>query len=122
MKQTDLSKYNNDWYQPGAGKIKIALWYMTNALFLINPLNPFSSLKVFLLRLFGARIGKGVVIKQSVNIKYPWKLSVGDYTWIGERVWIDNLANVSIGKNTCISQGVYICSGSHDFFSKNFIF
>ena len=114
MNQTDLSKYNNDWYQPGAGKIKIALWYMTNALFLINPLNPFSSLKVFFLRLFGARIGKGVVIKQSVNIKYPWRLSIGDYTWIGERVWIDNLANVSIGKNCCLSQGAMLLCGNHN--------
>ena len=120
MKQTDLSKYNNDWYQPGAGKIKIALWYMTNALFLINPLNPFSSLKVFLLRLFGARIGKGVVIKQSVNIKYPWKLSVGDYTWIGERVWIDNLANVSIGKNCCLSQGAMLLCGNHNYKKETF--
>ena len=50
MKQTDLSKYNNDWYNPGAGKIKIALWYIVNALFLINPLNPFGKLKVFLLQ------------------------------------------------------------------------
>ena len=120
MNQTDLSKYNNDWYQPGAGKIKIALWYMTNALFLINPLNPFSSLKVFFLRLFGARIGKGVVIKQSVNIKYPWRLSIGDYTWIGERVWIDNLANVSIGKNCCLSQGAMLLCGNHNYKKETF--
>lgn len=120
MKQTDLSKYNNDWYKPGAGKIKIALWYITNALFLINPLNPFSRLKVFLLRLFGAKIGKGVVIKQSVNIKYPWRLTVGDYTWIGEHVWIDNLADVHIGKNCCLSQGAMLLCGNHNYKKETF--
>lgn len=120
MKQTDLSKYNNDWYKPGAGKIKISLWYITNALFLINPLNPFSRLKVFLLRLFGAKIGKGVVIKQSVNIKYPWRLTVGDYTWIGEHVWIDNLADVHIGKNCCLSQGAMLLCGNHNYKKETF--
>jgi putative colanic acid biosynthesis acetyltransferase WcaF len=120
MKQTDLSKYNNDWYNPGSGKIKIALWYIINALFLINPLNPFGKLKVFLLRLFGAKIGKGVVIKQSVNIKYPWLLSIGDYTWIGERVWIDNLAQVSIGKNCCLSQGAMLLCGNHNYKKETF--
>ena len=120
MKQTDLSKYNNDWYNPGAGKIKITLWYITNALFLINPLNPFSKLKVFLLRLFGANIGKGVVIKQSVNIKYPWLLSIGDYTCVGERVWIDNLALVTIGKNCCLSQGAMLLCGNHNYKKETF--
>jgi putative colanic acid biosynthesis acetyltransferase WcaF len=120
MKQTDLSKYNNDWYNPVAGKIKITLWYITNALFLINPLNPFSKLKVFLLRLFGANIGKGVVIKQSVNIKYPWLLSIGDYTWVGERVWIDNLALVTIGKNCCLSQGAMLLCGNHNYKKETF--
>ena len=120
MKQTDLSKYKNDWYHPGASKIKIAFWYITNALFLINPLNPFSKLKVFLLRLFGAKIGKGVVIKQSVNIKYPWLLSIGDYTWVGERVWIDNLAQVNIGKNCCLSQGAMLLCGNHNYKKETF--
>ena len=120
MKQTDLSKYKNDWYNPVAGKIKITLWYITNALFLINPLNPFSKLKVFLLRLFGANIGKGVVIKQSVNIKYPWLLSIGDYTWVGERVWIDNLALVTIGKNCCLSQGAMLLCGNHNYKKETF--
>jgi putative colanic acid biosynthesis acetyltransferase WcaF len=120
MKQTDLSKYNNAWYKPGAWKIKIALWHITNALFLINPLNPFSQLKVFLLRLFGAKIGKGVVIKQSVNIKYPWLLSIDDYTWVGERVWIDNLAQVTIGKNCCLSQGAMLLCGNHNYKKETF--
>ena len=84
--QTDLSKYDNSWYSTGAGKFKMVLWYFVNILFFMNPLNPISSLKVLLLRLFGAKIGRGVVIKPSVNIKYPWLLEIGDNSWIGERV------------------------------------
>jgi putative colanic acid biosynthesis acetyltransferase WcaF len=86
----------------------------------MNPLNPFSGLKVFLLRLFGAKVGKGVVIKPNVNIKYPWLLEIGDYTWIGERAWIDNLAQVKIGKNCCISQGAMLLCGNHNYKKPTF--
>jgi putative colanic acid biosynthesis acetyltransferase WcaF len=120
MTQTDLSKYNNSWYNPGASKIKILVWYFTNVLFFINPLNPVSGLKVFLLKLFGAKMGKGVVIKPNVNIKYPWLLEVGDYTWIGEKVWIDNLAKVTIGKNCCLSQGAMLLCGNHNYKKSTF--
>ena len=118
--QTDLSKYDNSWYHTGAGKIKMALWYFVNALFFMNPLNPISGLKVLLLRLFGAKVGRGVVIKPSVNIKYPWLLEIGDNTWIGERVWIDNLAKVKIGKNCCLSQGSMLLCGNHNYKKSTF--
>ncbi len=112
--KTDLSKYNNSWYKPG-NFIKRNLWYFTNVLFFINPLNPVSKIKVVLLRLFGAQIGKGVVIKPGVNIKYPWKLSIGDFSWIGENVWIDNLDQVSIGAHCCLSQGAMLLCGNHNY-------
>ena len=117
--KTDLSTYNNNWYQPG-GKLKILLWYFVNVLFFINPLNPVSSIKVFLLKLFGAKIGAGVVIKPGVNIKYPWLLTIGDYSWIGEKVWIDNLAQVTIGKHACISQEAMLLCGNHNYKKSTF--
>lgn len=113
--KTDLSHYDNSWYNPGGEILKRILWYFTNALFFINPLNPSSGIRVCLLRLFGAKIGKGVVIKPGVNIKYPWNLSIGDYSWIGENVWIDNLAKVKIGNNVCVSQGAMLLCGNHDY-------
>ncbi len=116
----DLSKYDNSWYSPGASVLKIAIWYIFNVLFFINPLNPFSRLKVFLLKLFGAKVGEGVVVKPSVNIKYPWKLEIGNFTWIGENVWIDNLAEVRIGSNVCISQGAMLLCGNHDYEKATF--
>jgi putative colanic acid biosynthesis acetyltransferase WcaF len=113
--KTDLSKYNNSWYKPGGNIFSRTCWYFINIAFFMNPLNPFSGLKVFLLRLFGATIGKGVVIKPGVNIKYPWLLSIGDHTWIGERVWIDNLAKVTIGNHCCLSQGAFLLCGNHNY-------
>ena len=109
MYKVNLSLYDNSWFNTGGSTIKRLLWYFINVLFFMNPLNPSSGLKVRLLRTFGAKIGKGVVIKPSVNIKYPWNLSIGDYTWIGEKVWIDNLVQTTIGANVCISQGAMLC-------------
>lgn len=121
-KVTDLAAYNNDWYKKeiGASRIKQLCWYFVNVLFFISPLNPSSGLKRRLLKMFGAKIGKGVVIKPAVNIKYPWKLSVGDHTWIGEKVWIDNLAQVTIGANACLSQGAMLLTGNHNYTSVSF--
>ncbi|UKN02080.1 WcaF family extracellular polysaccharide biosynthesis acetyltransferase [Paracrocinitomix mangrovi] len=116
---TDLSKFNNDWYKPG-GKVKRALWYCFNNWFLLNKYNPFGGLKKFVLRMFGAKIGKGVVIKQRVNVKYPWFLEIGDHSWIGEGVWIDNLGKVKIGPHCCISQGALLLCGNHNYKKSTF--
>lgn len=123
MKKTaQLNNYNNDWYknQIGASCFKQVLWYFVNAVFFINPLNPGVGVKIWFLRSFGARIGKNVLIKPSVNIKYPWKLTVGNNTWIGEHVWIDNLANIQIGNNVCISQGAMLLTGNHNYTKTTF--
>lgn len=120
MSIVNLSCYDNSWYNPGGSSLKRVLWYFANILFLMNPLNPISSVKVRLLRCFGAKIGKGVVIKPSVNIKYPWNLSIGDYTWIGENVWIDNLVQVTIGSNVCVSQGAMLLCGNHNYKKSTF--
>lgn len=117
--RTDLSRYNNDWYKPGP-RWKILLWHFTNA-WLFNSYAPLSSgLKVSLLRLFGAKIGVGVMIKPAVNIKYPWLLSIGNHVWIGEGVWIDNLTQVSLGNHVCLSQGAMLLTGNHDYRSVTF--
>ena len=117
--QTDLSRYNNDWFRPGP-RWKIVLWHFTNA-WLFNSYAPLpSSVKVGLLRLFGAKVGVGVLIKPAVNIKYPWFLSIGDHVWIGEGVWIDNLTEVTIGNHVCLSQGAMLLTGNHDYRSSAF--
>lgn len=118
--KTNLATFNNSWYKPGASLPKRGLWYIVNILFFLNPLFPFSTLKVLLLRLFGSKIGIGVNIKPSVNIKYPWMLEIGNYAWIGENVWIDNLTKVKIGNNVCLSQGTMLLTGNHNYKKSSF--
>ncbi len=118
-KQTNLRSYNNSWYKPGS-KLKIISWYFLNILFFLNPLNPWSGLKVFLLRLFGAKIGQRVFIKPGVNIKYPWLLEIGNDVWIGENVWIDNLAMIKIASNVVLSQGAMLLCGNHNYKKSTF--
>jgi len=115
MKKTDLSSYDNSWYSTKAGFIKRTIWHFTNHLIFNHGLFPFSSLKIMVLKMFGAKIGKGVYIKPTVNIKYPWLLEIGNYVWIGEKVWIDNLEKISIGNNVCLSQGALLLTGNHNY-------
>jgi putative colanic acid biosynthesis acetyltransferase WcaF len=109
-----LAQYDNSWYNPGQ-KWKVLLWFVVSVLFFNNGFAIFNNLKCWLLRRFGAEVGKGVLIKPSVNIKYPWFLRVGNDVWVGENVWIDNLGLVIIGDNVCISQGAMLLTGNHNY-------
>lgn len=122
MKQgtTQLNSFNNDSYKVGAGLLKRFLWYVCNMLFFNSYLLPFYYPKTLLLRSFGAQVGKGLVIKPKVNIKYPWKLQVGNHVWIGEQVWIDNLDQVRILDHVCVSQGALILCGNHNYKKPSF--
>jgi putative colanic acid biosynthesis acetyltransferase WcaF len=99
----------------GASLPKRVAWYFVNLAVLHNPYLPLSGPRVLALRAFGARIGKDVNIKPHVKVKFPWKLTVGDGTWIGEECWIDNLDQVTIGKKAVLSQRTYLCTGNHDW-------
>lgn len=118
--EVSLGTFSADNFNKGAGIIKQALWFFTNALLVRASWNPFMGIKICILRLFGAKIGKGLVIKNNVTIKFPWKLSVGDNVWLGEGCWIDNLDYVTIGSNVCISQGALLITGNHDYTKSNF--
>jgi putative colanic acid biosynthesis acetyltransferase WcaF len=116
---TNLKKFDNSWYNPGSAP-KRMLWLIYSALFFRHSLAIGSAHKRFILRAFGAKVGAHVVIKPSVNIKYPWKLSIGENTWVGENCWIDNLETVSIGANVCLSQGAMLLCGNHNFKKVSF--
>lgn len=113
--KVNLSAFNPGNYDKGACFLKITIWYFVNALFVRPSFIPFMGLKVFILRLFGAKIGKRICLKPCVLIKSPWNLVIGDDCWIGEKVWIDNLDKVYIGSNVCISQGALLLTGNHDY-------
>lgn len=115
----DLSKYDNSWYKPGLF-VKRLLWYFINEIFVRCHWMPISCIKVWILRSFGAHIGKSVVIRPGVKIKYPWKLTIEDFVWIGEDVCIDNLSEVTIASNSCVSMGAMLLCGNHDYRSERF--
>ncbi len=120
MNQVDLRSYDNSWYDPGRSVLVRSLWLFAGLPLLRSPWFAVSSWRVGLLRLFGAQIGRRVVVRQHVIVKYPWHLVVGDDCWIGEQVWIDNLTAVTIGDDVCLSQGAYLCTGNHDWTDPTF--
>jgi putative colanic acid biosynthesis acetyltransferase WcaF len=95
------------------------MWLLVQWLF-ISSWIPGAAHRRWLLRAFGADIGERVNIKPGVRVKFPWRLSIGKHSWIGEDVWIDNLAQVTIGRDCCISQGSYFCTGNHDWSQPTF--
>ena len=99
----------------GRSALVEAIWYVVKCAIFMSALPWPGAIKVGLLRLFGASIGDGVVIKPRVNIHLPWKLTVGDHCWIGEGAWILNLEPVSLGSHCCVSQNVFLCTGNHDY-------
>ena len=114
-----LATYTTGGFRRGRPAIVELAWLAVQFL-LVSCWLPGSWHRRLVLRLFGARLGKGVVIKPGVRIKFPWRLVVGDHSWLGEDVWLDSLAEIDIGSNCCISQGAYLCTGSHDWSSENF--
>ena len=115
----DLSKYSPS-FDRGKPQWFIFLWWIVEGI--IFPLTPhtFNGFRASLLRLFGAKIGKGVVIRSSVRILYPWKVEIGDYSWIGDHVYLYSLDQIKIGSHSVISQKCYLCTGSHDINDTHF--
>lgn len=119
MAEVNLQSFNNSWYKPGGGLIGRILWFILNSLLLKSAL-PGSFWRRPLLRLFGAKIGKSVVLKPRISVKYPWNLSIGDHSWLGEKVWIDSLGKVRIGSHCCVSQGSILICGNHNYKKSSF--
>lgn len=120
MKFQDLSKFELPPNFRGASKFKVQLWWLVrDTIFRLSPQFCYKW-RNFLLRLFGAKIGKNVIIRPTVNVTYPWKLRIGDNSWIGDNVDLYTLGKIKIGKNTVISQRSYLCTGTHDYQSESF--
>jgi putative colanic acid biosynthesis acetyltransferase WcaF len=118
--KVELSSFSPAGFDRGASKAREFLWIMVSlVLFQWCPLK-LSGLKCVALRCFGARIGRGVVIKPQVKITFPWKLTIGHEVWLGEECWLLNLDQIVIGSNVCISQRVFLCTGSHNYKSPSF--
>jgi putative colanic acid biosynthesis acetyltransferase WcaF len=98
----------------------VQLWWVIHAtLFRLSP-QAFFGWRRFLLRTFGCAVGRGVLVRPTVNITYPWKVSIGDFSWIGDEVTLYSLGKIEIGSNAVVSQRSYLCTGSHDMEDPNF--
>nr|WP_174762965.1 hormogonium polysaccharide biosynthesis acetyltransferase HpsU [Anabaena sp. UHCC 0187] len=110
----DLRKYDQSWFDRGRPSWYVLFWWLVQAIaFPLTP-QPLNILRCSLLRLFGARIGKGVLIRPTARFTYPWKVSIGDYSWVGDDVVFYSLDQINIGEHCVISQKSYLCTGSHD--------
>jgi putative colanic acid biosynthesis acetyltransferase WcaF len=116
-----LKDFNPDiGFERGAGKIRVISWYIIKMVFFLTAFPFPNGLKIFLLKIFGAKVGKGIIIKPRVNIHMPWKLELGDHSWVGEEVFILNFEKIKIGQNVCISQRAFLCGGNHDYLDPAF--
>ncbi|MEN8124595.1 MAG: putative colanic acid biosynthesis acetyltransferase [Bacteroidota bacterium] len=114
----------NDFILPkgfrGRSAIIVQIWWLVQStLFKLSPQFMYGWRR-FLLRIFGAEIGKNVIIRPTVKITYPWKVKIGNHCWIGDDVSLYSLGEIEIGKNTVISQKSYLCTGSHDYKKREF--
>lgn len=116
----ELKQFNLPKNFRGNSALVVQLWRIVYIIFFRNSPQFMYSWRRFLLRLFGAKIGKKVIIRPSCSITYPWKVEIGDYSWIGDDVVLYSLGEIKIGTNTIISQKSYLCTGSHDFKTIDF--
>ncbi|MCV7421491.1 putative colanic acid biosynthesis acetyltransferase [Mycobacterium yunnanensis] len=116
-----LAGFTGAGYSRGRSVVWQVCWLLVSGSIIMRWWCP-GRVRIMILRLFGATIGEGVVLRHNVRIHWPWKLSIGNNSWIGENAWILNLEPVTIGSDVCISQGVLLCTGSHSRRSPTFEF
>jgi putative colanic acid biosynthesis acetyltransferase WcaF len=109
-----LDQYNQDWYSRGRSGAVVLLWWLVQGSLFRYSLHPMYRWRSFLLRLFGARIGQGVQVRPTARFTYPWKVSIGDYSWIGDDAEFYSLERIEVGSHCVVSQRSYLCTGSHD--------
>ncbi len=104
----------------GRSALIVQLWWLVEALLFKPSPQMLYGWRRFLLRLFGAKIGKKVIIRPSATVTYPWKVSIGDYSWVGDDVVLYSLGEINIGAHAVVSQKTYLCAGTHDYQQDDF--
>ncbi|UJF34327.1 putative colanic acid biosynthesis acetyltransferase [Paenibacillus hexagrammi] len=115
-----LDQYNQDWYSRGRSGVIVLLWWLVQGSIFRFSIHNMYAWRRFLLRLFGANIGKNVQIRSSARFTYPWKVTIGDHSWVGDHAEFYSLDFITIGKHCVISQHAYLCTGSHDIQDPQF--
>lgn len=110
----DLRSYHQSGFERGRSGWFILVWWLVQAIAFPLSIHNMDEFRCQILRFFGAKIGKGVKIRPTARFTYPWKVSIDDYSWIGDDVVIYSLDEIAIGSHCVISQKSYLCTGSHD--------
>lgn len=121
MTWRSLRGFTGAGYDKGRCLLVQAIWFAALNILFVRWWFP-ARWRPALLRAFGARIGRRVLIRHRVRVHWPWKLEVGDDVWIGEDAWLLNLEKITIGSDVCVSQGAMLCAGSHRRLSSTFEF
>jgi putative colanic acid biosynthesis acetyltransferase WcaF len=117
----DLNGFSGAGYDIGRSKVVQVAWLLVSGAIFVRWWCP-ASFRVAILRAFGANVADDVLVRHRVRIHWPWKLTVGAGSWIGEGAWLLNLEPITIGRNVCVSQEAFLCTGSHDRHSPTFEF
>ena len=116
----NLAEFKNSEFNRGASSLKEFLWrLLQQSLFNIEWITMYK-FKCIILQRFGAKVAAGVVIKPKAKITFPWKVLIGENSWIGEETWLLSLEQITIGSNVCISQRTFLCTGSHNWSAPTF--
>ncbi|MEB3229838.1 MAG: hormogonium polysaccharide biosynthesis acetyltransferase HpsU [Leptolyngbyaceae bacterium] len=116
----DLRRYDQSHYDRGRPAWYVMLWWLVQAIAFPLTLHSSHGIRIFILRLFGANIGQGVVIRPSARFLYPWNITIGDHSWIGDDAFFYSLDAITIGSHAVVSQKSYLCTGSHDITHPEF--
>lgn len=116
----DLRQYDQSNFDRGRSKWLIILWWFVQAIAFPLSLHNLNGFRAWLLRLFGAQIGQGIIIRPTARFTYPWKIAIGDYSWIGDNVILYSVDQIQIGSHCVISQESYLCTASHNIHDQAF--
>lgn len=120
MGSIDLGGYDQSHYSRGRSALVVIAWDLVQSWLIRTSPHPCYGWRRFWYRLFGARIGRQVLIRNSVLCNYPWRLTIGDRSWIGDQATLYCLGNIAIGSDAVVSQQAYLCTGTHDHASPHF--
>ncbi len=120
MPQYRLDQWDESGFDYGKSKLFVSLWFLCQETFFRFSPIPFYGFRRWLLRLFGCKIGQGVVIRPRTRLHYPWRIEIGDWTSIGDDAWLYSIAPIKIGSHSVISQKSFLCTAGHDYDDPNF--
>jgi putative colanic acid biosynthesis acetyltransferase WcaF len=96
-------------------KLVRLLWMIVQATLFRWSLRRADRWRSFLMRCFGATVGKGCMIRSTVRVEVPWNITIGDGATLGEFAILYSLGPIIVGDHTTISQYSHVCAGSHDY-------